>query len=93
MVGPVDVVDRSLSLVPVMNFSDGDQLDGLALRRQMARHASELTSGSSSVRQLQLPKAWRVTGRTGAQYGLPVLHAAVVTCHTTVVVAEGQLSK
>lgn len=38
MVGAIDVVDRSLSLVPVMNFCDGDQLDGLALRKQKAKH-------------------------------------------------------
>lgn len=31
VVGAIDVVDRSLSLIPVMNFCDGDQLDGLAL--------------------------------------------------------------
>lgn len=37
VVGAIDVVDRSLSLVPVVNFCDGDQLDGLALRKQVAK--------------------------------------------------------
>lgn len=37
VVGAVDVVDMSLSLVPVMNFSERDQLDGLALRKQLAK--------------------------------------------------------
>lgn len=55
VVGAIDVVDRSLSLIPVMNFCDGDQLDGLALRKQMAKCTSELYSSNSSVRQHQLP--------------------------------------
>lgn len=37
VVGAIDVVDMSLSLVPVVNFREGDQLDGLALRKQLAR--------------------------------------------------------
>lgn len=36
VVGAVDVVDVRLSLVPVMHFCEGDQLDGLALRKQSA---------------------------------------------------------
>lgn len=42
VVSAVDVVDRSLSLVPVVDFCDGDQLDGLTLRKHMAKHNSEL---------------------------------------------------
>lgn len=37
VVSAVDVVDISLSLVPVMNFCEGDQLNGLALRKQLAK--------------------------------------------------------
>lgn len=37
VVGAVDIVYISLSLVPVMNFSERDQLDGLALRKQLAK--------------------------------------------------------
>lgn len=33
----VDVVDIGLSSVPVTHFCEGDQLDGLALRKQLAR--------------------------------------------------------
>lgn len=44
VVGAIDVVDRSLALVPVVNFGDGDQLDGLALRKQMAKHRVALKS-------------------------------------------------
>lgn len=37
VVSAIDVVDISLSLVPVMNFCEGDQLNGLALGRQMGK--------------------------------------------------------
>lgn len=37
VVGAVDVVDVSLSLVPVTNFREGDQFNGLALRKQLAK--------------------------------------------------------
>lgn len=37
VVGAIDIVDRSLSLIPVMNFCEGDQLNGLALRKQLAK--------------------------------------------------------
>lgn len=37
VVGAVDVVDIGLPLVPVMNFREGNQLDGLALRKQLAK--------------------------------------------------------
>lgn len=33
----IDVVDVSLSLVPVMHFCEGDQLNGLALGKQWAK--------------------------------------------------------
>lgn len=36
VVSAIDVVDIGLSPVPVMHFSEGDQLDGLALGKQRA---------------------------------------------------------
>lgn len=40
VVGAIDVVDAGLALVPVLHFREGDQLDGLALRKQLAGKAS-----------------------------------------------------
>ena len=37
VVSAIDVVDISLSLVPIVNFCEGDQLNGLALRKQIAK--------------------------------------------------------
>ena len=37
VVSTVDVVDVSLSSVPVTDFCEGDQLQGLALRKQLAK--------------------------------------------------------
>lgn len=37
VVRAIDVVDVSLSSVPVMHFCEGDQLDGLALGKQLAK--------------------------------------------------------
>lgn len=57
VVGAVDVVDAGLALVPVLHFREGDQLDGLALRKQLAGESlSVLPLPAGSCREL--PATW-----------------------------------
>lgn len=55
VVGAVDVVDISLPLVPVVNFCEGDQLDGLALRRQSAGKNFSVLFESRTIGSSLLP--------------------------------------
>lgn len=50
-VGAIDVVDVRLSLVPVTNFCEGDQLQGLALRKQLAKKKTSVFCSSHSPPQ------------------------------------------
>lgn len=51
LVSAIDVVDVSLSLVPVTNFCEGDQLQGLALRKQSAKKQISVFCSSHSPPQ------------------------------------------
>ena len=51
LVSAVDVVDVSLSLVPVTNLCEGDQLQGLALRKQSAKKQTSVFCPSHSPAQ------------------------------------------